>query len=370
MGETYSWHPEFDIAGALWPRARNVLPDELLSSWLIRNAFAHGCSPMSLTGSLWPSWRCWTVDLDRGLSTQQMSPLARLSGVSDEHISLCTLQPISHVLNPGIGTTKGVWPWILTRGFSNRRPIGGLQCCPFCFSEGVPYYRISSRLAWHTCCEKHLSALIDSCPACGASLQPHMLEQEGPDCGHCHRCKKRLDAEIGGLGFAAGALAFQRAADDALRGKGREGAFSCDPYDWFYRARFVLGILRVSATSGSKTFSAFRRIFNIGAVARPISGLPLEMLPVRDRMDLLAAAWKIMETGEGQIEEAILASSIPRKSLMVPAGEITVRVKSLLDRLPVGATRKRSSPGERSPASKRTVEKLWARLKRKVWRDG
>ncbi|ALQ06504.1 TniQ family protein [Pseudomonas brassicacearum] len=370
MGTAYSWHPRIALVNPRWPRAQSLLADELLSSWLIRNAFAHGCSPMSLTGNIWPGWRCWTIDLDRGMAESKLLPLSKMTGIGVSDICSSTLRPIAKVLTPALDHHKGTWPWILALGTRNRRHVGGLQCCPLCSAEGVPYYRLSSRLAWHTCCERHQVRLIDSCPECGAPLQPHLLEQMDLDCGHCHRCRTPFSTHSDGLGFAAGALAFQRAADDAMRGLTSEDDPNCDPGEWFYRARFIIGILKVAAVNGSKPFAAFRDTFHLGAVARPDSGLPIELLCVADRMDLLSAAWKVMDMGKHQLSDAIIACSLPRHSLRIPAGEIPVPLQATLDALPSGKARKRASIVFRSPASQHTVAKLWARLKRKVQRDG
>ncbi|MDZ4332125.1 MAG: hypothetical protein U1A62_00490, partial [Pseudomonas sp.] len=96
------------------------------------------------------------------------------------------------------------------------------------------------------------------------------------------------------LAFASGALAFQLAGDQTFHGSLRDAAIPWEPTEWFYRARFVSGVLRVGATNGSKTFAAFRRAFNLGEIARPVSGLSIEMLPVAERMNLFSAVWKVM----------------------------------------------------------------------------
>ncbi|MFE8730337.1 TniQ family protein, partial [Aeromonas hydrophila] len=49
----------------IWPVQISPFKDELLSSWLVRASLAHGCDPMSLTSAVWPTWRAWTVDIDR-----------------------------------------------------------------------------------------------------------------------------------------------------------------------------------------------------------------------------------------------------------------------------------------------------------------
>lgn len=369
MGATYSWHPRVDVINSRWPRAQCLMADELLSSWLIRSAFAHGCSPMSLTGSLWPRWRCWTIDLDRGLTPARVKPLARVSGISTADICSSTLDATAQILSPGMDS-KGVWPWVLALGRRNRRSTGGLQICPICLSEQIPYYRISSRLAWHTCCEKHLVRLIDCCPRCRAPLQPHLLEQGASNLDRCDRCNTSLSGALDERGFTPGALAFQLAGDNALHGMQRDGAVPCEASEWFYRARFVSGVLRVGATTGSKTFAAFREAFNLGEMARPLSGLPIEMLPVVERMNLLSAVWKIMDMGESQIRETIRACAFSRRSVVLPAGEITLSLQAMLDELGQGVARPHKPMAISTPTPRRRVENMWARLKRKVLRDG
>lgn len=370
MASTYSWHSRIDVVSPQWPNARSLLADELLSSWLIRNAFAHGCSPMTLTGSLWPGWRCWIVDVDRGITSERALPLAKMTGVGTSDICTATLHPIASAINPALDSKKGMWPWILALGARNRRHAGGLQCCPVCMLEGTPYYRISWRLAWHTCCEKHLVRLIDRCPRCDSPLQPHNLQQIDSNCAHCDRCHAPLSTSSHELGFAPGALAFQCAGDDAIHGVNRDTGASCDPDVWFQRARFIFGILRVSSTNDSKTFACFREAFNLGHLVRPDSGLSIELLSVRERMDFLSAVWKVLEMGEHQLIEVIQACSLPRHSVPVPAGNISPALQEAISKLPSGSARARAAKRTRSPVSRQTVEKLWARLKRKVCRDG
>ncbi|WP_419737596.1 hypothetical protein [Pseudomonas sp. COR18] len=195
------------------------------------------------------------------------------------------------------------------------------------------------------------------------------MEQVDSDCGHCHRCRTPFSAHSDFLGFAAGALAFQRAADGAMHGLASGEDTNCDPGEWFYRARFIISILRVAAVNGSKPFAAFLEAFHLGVVERPDSGLPIELLSVGDRMDLLSATWKVMDMGEHQLNDAIAACLLHQHSVPIPAGEIPASLQATLEALPVGKPRKRAAIEFRSPASQHTVAKLWARLKRKVQRD-
>ena len=51
--------------------------DEILSSWLIRTAISHGCTPLTLTHSIWGnSWRPWTTDFDLNIPKQKLISLS------------------------------------------------------------------------------------------------------------------------------------------------------------------------------------------------------------------------------------------------------------------------------------------------------
>lgn len=371
MAAAYTWHPRVDVTNPRWPLAQNLLEDELLTSWLVRNAFAHGCSPLVLTGHLWPSWRCWTLDLDRGLTPDQSQLLSKAVGIAVSDISSCTLRPIAQSISPWIDAGTATWPWIMVIGGRNRRHAGGLQCCPFCLEEGVPYYRLSWRLAWHTCCERHMNRLIDSCVHCGAPLQPHRLDYEIADCSKCYRCGHRLVGPDG-LCLDPAALAFQIDGDRYLNGDQRvaESGFG-DSQQWFYHSRFVWGLLRESAVHDTKAFTRFREIFRIGKLSSPSSGLAIEMLPVNERVPFLSAVWKIMATGQDQLHEAIMESSMTRTSVSLPAGESPVMLRRVLGGLPLARPYTKSHvPVLKRATPRAVVMRMWARLKRKVLRDG
>lgn len=370
MAATYTWHPRFDVTNARWPLARTLLEDELLSSWLVRNAFAHGCPPLVLTGHLWPRWRCWTVDIDRGLTLDQSQRLSWAAGIPISAVSSCTLRSIAHRISPWLIDRTAVWPWILTVGQRNRRHAGGLQCCPFCLEEGVPYYRMSWRLAWHTCCEKHRVRLIDSCPGCGVPLQPHRLALGNPDLAKCFSCGHLLLSRLETLGFDPAALAFQIDANNSLSGDLRATGMFGEPQQWFYHSRVVWGLLRAAAIKDSKALSRLREVFGIGALSPPGSGLPLEMLPVTDRMSFLGAVWKVMAFGPSALYDAILESSMTRTALALPIGECPDALQAVVDELPLPRHHTKANPSLTKHAKPRAVVmKMWSRVKRKILRD-
>lgn len=217
-----------------WTIRVTVLPGELFSTWLVRAALAQGCDPIHLTGALWPTWRAWTVDLDRGINEHRMAILAAHSGVDAARLEAATLRPILAAVAPGIKPEQATWPWVLAQGSRNRRRRGGLQFCPQCLAEdATPYFRRTWRLAWHVGCVRHCMLLADHCSQCLALIEPHRVHTSDatlcrcPSCGHDLR--RTTTAEV-----CLQALAFQVTADQVLaHGHGTWLATEISREEWF-----------------------------------------------------------------------------------------------------------------------------------------
>lgn len=199
-----------------WAIRVALLPDELFSTWLARTALAQGCDPMHLTGSLWPRWRAWTIDLDRGLRADRLAVLGARSGLAEERLEAAMLRPLLAAVAPGVKAEQANWPWVLSLGSRNRRRQGGLQFCPSCLGEdSTPYFRRAWRLAWHVGCIRHGTLLADHCGRCQAPVEPHRLRAGDitlcrcPSCGHDLR---RVTTAVA----CAEASAFQVMADQVL----------------------------------------------------------------------------------------------------------------------------------------------------------
>ena len=211
-----------------------VLPDELLSTWLVRAALAQGCDPMHLTGWLWPRWRAWTVDRDRGLREDRLAILAARSGVDALRLEAATLRPLLKAVAPSVRADRSTWPWMLAQGSRNRRRSGGLQFCPPCLAEdATPYFRRAWRLVWHVGCARHRTLLADHCGRCQALVEPHRVRSSDltlcrcPGCGHDLR--RTTTAAV-----CAEALAFQVTADQVLAdGRGTWSTAAVSREAWF-----------------------------------------------------------------------------------------------------------------------------------------
>lgn len=162
--------------------------DEALSSWLIRISLESGCDPLSLTGLLWPKWRAWTVDIDKGLDQEYLDILVRKVGTSPDHFNPSTFKTL-FLQNSAINLE----PWILALGTRNRKHKSGWQYCPKCLeSDPVAYFRLNWRYVLHVGCVKHNQRLLDQCPHCQKAIQPRLLEAPDQTLSCCALCKEKL----------------------------------------------------------------------------------------------------------------------------------------------------------------------------------
>lgn len=162
----------------LWPLHPKPLSDELLSSWLVRLAHAHGLKVQTLCRLFFGNeHQVWNRDIDR------LAP-AWLT----ESLSLHTATPYDVVRKTTLRVYEGrlyrryqeasTLPWILPLRIFHRKHQGyGLQFCPRCLAEDMePYFRKRWRVAFCTYCPTHGVMLHDRCPHCEEPVVFHRLE--------------------------------------------------------------------------------------------------------------------------------------------------------------------------------------------------
>ena len=93
-----------------WGVSIPLLSDELFSSWLVRVALTLGCDPLALSSTLWPGWRIWTQDADRGLSEDRLSRLAEVSNIPLEDLTASSLRPTVMSMTSVPPDDLAVWP--------------------------------------------------------------------------------------------------------------------------------------------------------------------------------------------------------------------------------------------------------------------
>lgn len=348
-----------------------LLPDELFSTWLVRAALMQGCDPLVLTGELWPRWRIWSVDLDRGLSEARLLPLVKASGIEAKAFDGASLRPICSAVITDQANHRAIWPWVLALGSRNRRRHGGLQYCPFCLDEDrQPYYRVQWRMAWHTGCSKHEVCLFDRCPHCNAPIEPHRLSPLDDDMAVCAICKHDL-RKTTSMRIDSDALAFQQFADQVIiLGKGQFGGNSLSTDEWLSLSRYFVMLLRKVATKRPHGLTSFVNALGVDveSIVPPATGLALELLPVRERIALLAGAWRMLQAGPECFHEAAKAACLAAQSLREKKSSVPRCLQNLIRDLPDRCTSRscREKGDAPNPRSRIAVMRMWARLKRKI----
>ena len=354
-----------------WAIPVPLLPDELFSSWLVRAALIQGCDPLVLTGELWPKWRIWTTDPDRGLSEERLSDLEKASGTEASAFNAACLRPIVSAVTTEPLDDLAIWPWMLALGSRNRRRHGGLQYCPSCLkNDRMPYYRAQWRLVWHTGCAKHEVSLIDRCPHCNAPIEPHRLSALDDDMAICATCKGDL-REVSVMTIDSGALTFQQDADQVvMHGQGRYGINTLSPDEWFALSRYFVMLLRKVSLGKSDGLTSFVRALevDVNALAPPATGLALELLPSHERAVLLACAWQMLQAGPERFLETARDALLSAQSLREKSSSVPRCIQDIVHELTnrhISRMRKGKSDMP-NPRSRQVVMRMWARLQRKV----
>ncbi|WDM74794.1 TniQ family protein [Xanthomonas sp. NCPPB 1638] len=184
------------LTGELWPAHPKPLPDELLTSWIVRIAKANGLKLQTFCDRVFgKEHQLWNRDIDRSAPDWLLAALARHTGTSFDAVRRTTLDiyrgRLFHERH-----SSGQLHWILPIGIYHRtRRRYGLQFCPQCLAEDAePYFRTRWRVAALTYCPRHELYLHDRCPACGAPVTFHRRELGRPDVTDsgplclCHAC--------------------------------------------------------------------------------------------------------------------------------------------------------------------------------------
>ncbi len=167
-------------------------PDELLSSWIIRNSIVQGSDPMGWIYGFWGEWRAWTRDIDRHLPWKQTVELSRFSRLSPDDIHAMTLTPVISIIHGRIPDIHKSWEWVIPTGRRNRSVVSGLQFCPECLKKKEVFFPREWRLSWYTQCSKHKVQLYDRCDRCAMPFSPHLIDFTAPHIHLCARCGNDL----------------------------------------------------------------------------------------------------------------------------------------------------------------------------------
>lgn len=296
----------------LLPHHLKPLPDELLTSWLVRLAYANGAKLHTFCTYYWPRHVLnWARDPDRSCSSDVLSTLACLTGTTWPQAHATTLDAYAGWLTESI-PPSGSARWILQIGRGTRtRRLPGQQFCPRCLRTGTPYFRRHWRLALSTVCVQHAMILQDRCPHCGAVVSFHegdyrskVLAADLP-IRLCHHCHDDLAEERPGVSREASvkAVDFQQLLLATLEA----GWITFPAGQVTYSTLYFDGLhilLRLLASSGREASRLLAHLkVSAGELPLPLA-FPgtahyFENLPVADRYDLLLHARELLQEWPG-----------------------------------------------------------------------
>lgn len=372
MAKTYSWHSGSHCVSPRWTVHVPLLPDEIISSWLVRAALTQGCDPLVLTGHVWEKWRVWTLDVDRCLSEERLKPLSVSAGIPIKAFQSATLYQTASRINRKPLPEKATWPWMLTLGSRNTKRRGGLQYCPVCLSEDAkPYYRLHWRFAWHTVCDLHKCSLLDRCWHCNMPVEPHRLIAEDQQASVCASCKANLGA-VKTPSYPAEALLFQKETDRIVQENDK--VYFGRPItieEWFELVHFFMSLIRKTNRSNAYNFTHFMRHINV-TVPQYIPIMPgagVELLRTQHRQQIFVALWHLFSLGKNEFEDALRNSGITRQGLFEKGARIPDHLAGLVETLANISRKKRASPVKRcslKPRPKSEVMRKIDKLQRKL----
>jgi hypothetical protein len=370
MATTHTWHPGTSRVDGRWPVPVPMAPDEIFSMWLVRASLAQGCDPMVVAGYLWPMWRPWTTDLDRGISDARLSPLVRLSGIDANAFRAACLRPIALATGANLSGAGSIWPWILPLGSRNRKRNGGLQYCSVCLaSDARPFFRLQWRLAWHTCCAVHQIGLKDRCCHCHAPVEPHRLLSTGVMTS-CATCGGDLRSQVQSEAVK-GAQVFQDSVDNVVVSAfGHYGSHKLNAKEWFFLGKYLLMLLRCASRNKAGGLATCLRMLDPDTelLARPITGLGFEMLPPGERAAFLSSVGKLVLAGPERLGDAAASVFLKGESLRQGWPLLPSQISAIVRTLPQESRSRRSNlkPRVSQPIAPQSVAYKWARLNRRM----
>ncbi|SMQ59407.1 TniQ protein [Pseudidiomarina planktonica] len=339
-----------------WPARLKPLDDESLSSWLVRASLANRSTPSQIVNHVWPKWRAWTRDVDRGLDVSQTNALTQISTLHPEVIKQMLLAPIVQKITGKDSLSNSIaWKWVVQRSTRSVNTNRSTQFCPECLrTDHKPYLRLKWRLSFITICTKHQVELLDCCPQCGESVEIHKLKRgKLKYCAHCRWDISDTDT----VNCNPGILILTEQLISELRNK--EKAESK-----FELLRFTIALLR--RLTDSKYAITDPLLLSLAAQTdecrlSDIRRLSFDWLNSDDRRNLLTMTAPLIELPPKELASVLLNSGIPIGRLRSFVPHLP---KSLEQHFPRRETKscrlnKTSPKSSLKPTPKRLVQRRW-----------
>lgn len=354
--------------------ATPFLHGESLTSWLVRAALKHGCSPLTFTYYYWPKYRVWTYDVDKGFdhfNGQITSDIAVLTGHNvdtfDDQILIDFSEDTSVVSDK-----KTPLQWTAPLSKRNRYSRIGYPFCPDCMEDDKEaYLKLQWRFTWSVCCTKHKTFLQVDCGHCNQPYQPQMLSPEQRFINRCHSCLGKLDKAISDITPSKALNEFQKLADQAFFGKqGIVLGQMVGMRQWFEYLLFLINLVRRGLQNNKYMFGKLliQLKLDINALSLPKTALRFDYLPIDERTALLECAYHLLQINGDDWIKACTVLNITQNSFQW--SKYTVIPKAfaqVYDQLPhIPARCHKAQSEDMQPTSPKAVMAAWNRLKRKM----
>lgn len=354
--------------------ATPFLCGESLTSWLVRAALKHGCSPLTFTYYYWPKYRIWTYDVDKGFDHfdgQIRSDIAVLTGHNvdtfDDQILIDFSEDTSVKSD---NKTPLLWTTPLSK--RNRYSRLGYPYCPDCMSDDKDaYLKLQWRFTWSVCCTKHKTFLQVDCGHCNQPYQPQLLNVEQRYVNRCHSCLCKIDKAISDITPNDALNEFQLLADQAFYSKqGVVLGQGVSMAQWFEYLLFLINLVRRGLKNPNYMFG--KLIVELGlethALSLPKTALRFDYLSIEERAALLECAYHLLQVDADTWVKACLTLNINQNSFQWSKSTVTPKAfNQVYDQLHRVPTRHYKAQSEdMQPTSPKAVMAAWNRLKRKM----
>lgn len=296
------------------------LPNEILSSWLIRNSIANGSDPSSWVNDIWFNFRAWTRDIDRHLPNDKINKLSKISSLSKEQIRNMTLEPIiekislNYSLNP-----KKAWLHVIPTGNRCTTKINGMHFCKECLKERNPYIRKEWRLAWNVACAKHKELLLYKCQKCDKAFSPYKVDYINTQIYKCTNCDYDLRLSDTSVAYSK-VINFQNKLNDAIFIDIIDAGFPIVEYtqnELFNTTRAFISFFKY-LNRVKKRHSIFEKInfYKELNLSKYPKGTAFESMSVIDRQQLLLIVSKFFTLNIDEIKQLLTSIHISKKTLL------------------------------------------------------
>jgi len=154
------------------------LEDEILSSWIVRTAYAHKTHPHTFTNQ-YLNYRHHSFFLTESDITLDEDMIKTIEEKSHHKIDIHSLM---------LKTYSG---YIQENIYENNPTIffTHQKYCPVCLREDkVPYFRKKWRVVFYNICHKHQCRLYEHCAECKTKLDISKMYENKLPYTHCHHC--------------------------------------------------------------------------------------------------------------------------------------------------------------------------------------